>query len=132
MSLFKQSVIRTVVGDSPDIYINLKDNSTRDRPPVDLTIAGRQATLRIRKQGASTPAVAINCIALPGFIEDNGELNVSGEYAIPGRGGRVVASCPPQAFPDSGVYLAEAVVAFGSGKNVTVFETVRIEVRTPL
>jgi len=133
MSVLKQDIIRTVVGSSPDIYLSLTDNSTPDRPPLDLTLPDRSVSLRVRKVSSPPESVvAINCTLLPGQFDARGCLNISGVLSTPGKGGRAVAPCTPSTFPTAGVYRAEVVVSYGAGKTVSVYETIRIEVRESL
>jgi hypothetical protein len=124
MSTKKISLVRNDT--RPQVVANLRDESTG--VVVDLT--GASAMLYFRAVGSTTLQASVSGVLLTGYEEDDGCINVSAPYNVPGAGGRVGfqwgagdLDCP------AGEYEGEIEVTFSDGARQTVFEPLKFKLR---
>jgi hypothetical protein len=103
--------VELVTGDNlPVLQFTLKDAET----DTAINLLSASAILRVRPVGSSTPTGAITCV-----ITDPGN-------------GVITATFGADFFPVAGTYEAEVEVTFPGGSVQTVYEFVRLKVRSQI
>lgn len=120
--------IRLVRGDTrPNLLLSVYDSLTNN--PIDLSDAGTTALFKFRKVGSTEVKSVMTCTKLEGYLNENGEVVVTGDYGTPGKGGRLRVDWEAEALDEAGEFEAELEVTFADGSIQTPFETIRFRIR---
>jgi len=119
--------ILLVQGDTkPLIVISLTDTATGD--PIDISAA--TVLLKFRAVGTTTILATSIAIKLAGIVLDDGTINSTAPYNVPGKGGRAQF---PWAVGDlnqpAGNYEGEIVVDYSDGTIQTVYDVLKFQIR---
>lgn len=117
-----------VAGDTgPTVVIPLSDANSGT--PINLSDAGTTVALEMFPSGESAVRFTIPCTKIPGKENDDGSIDLTGPYGLPGGGGRVLMRWTPEALAAPGLYKAQVVVTFADGVRQTTYELTPIKVR---
>lgn len=108
------------------LYVTKPDGT---REPIDVSAAGVLVRMYVRKVGESTVKETLIGAKLIGWLDDDGELIVTGAYATPGKGGQVEFPLFATTFDEAGSYEAEVEIQYADGTVQTVFGTQNFSVR---
>ncbi|MDE4918279.1 hypothetical protein ACUXAV_000318 [Cupriavidus metallidurans] len=117
-----------VAGDTgPDVVIPLSDANSGT--PINLSDAGTTVVVEMFPVGDSAVRFTLPCAKIAGKENDDGSIDLSGSYGLPGGGGRVLMHWTAEALQTAGLYKAQVVVTFGNGVRQTTYELTPIKIR---
>lgn len=121
--------IRLVRNDTrPQLILTLTDAT--DGSPIDLSPTGTVVRMKFRQVGAQTLTAVMEATLLPGLLRQDGTVDNSMPWDVPGRGGRCVIQWTQQALAgDAGDYEAEVEITFPDGTVQTVYDLLKFKVR---
>lgn len=119
--------IKLVQGDSrPQLVLSLNDDKTG--ASIDLS----NATVRLRFREAETTEVLATLVAdkIPGKVLEDGTVDFTGPYALPGKGGRCVINWTQQALDrTAGNYEGEIEITYSDNTVQTVYDLIKFKLR---
>lgn len=120
--------LRLVAGDTgPDVVIPLTDANTER--PINVSDPGTTVVLEMWPSGDSVVKTTIPCTPIPGKVNEDGSIDLSGPYGVPGGGGRVLLRWPAGALAVPGLHKAQVVVTLPDGVQQTTYDLAPIDIR---
>lgn len=121
--------IKLVAGDTrPQLKFTITDDVTG--LPIDVSEAGATVKLKFRQIGAAVLKDTMECGKMAGLVREDGSIDYTGPYAIPGAGGRAYMDWSATALDTPGEFEGEIEITFADGGVQTVFETLKFKVRS--
>lgn len=120
--------LKLVAGDTgPDVLIPLTDENTGT--PINVSDAATTVVFEMWPSGDSTVKTTIPCTPIPGKENEDGTIDLTGSYGVPGGGGRVMLKWTAGALATPGLYKAQVVVTLPDGVQQTTYELQPIQIR---
>lgn len=118
--------IRLVQGDTrPTLIVNLTDETTG----LPISINGATPRLKLRPLGSTAVKTILTGVPVPGFMQADGTLNTTGDYAVAGAGGRCAFAWTQEALDTAGEFEGEVEVTFQDTTIQTVYQVLKFKIR---
>lgn len=123
------SKIKLVKDDTgPPLILSITDEFTGN--PVDLSNASTVILFKLRAVGSTTIKSTITATKLTGLQNADGTVTTSAPYDVAGYGGRCQVSWAPTSLDTAGEFEGEVEITFNTGVIQTVYNLVKISVRS--
>lgn len=120
--------IKLVQGDTrPQLVFSITDETTGT--PVDFSTAGTSAQMKFRPVGATEVKATMPCGKLSGIVREDGSIDYTAPYDVPGAGGRLYMNWSATALDTEGEFEGEIEITFSDNTVQTVYDAIKFKIR---
>jgi hypothetical protein len=101
----------------------------RDKDGDALDVSSATVRLKMRPMGQTALKANVICSKLSGLTADDGTIDHSAPYDVPGVGGRIRVDWGQEDLDTPGRFEAEIEITFSDGSIQTIYDRIPIEIR---